>query len=66
MDLGVAKFKDEQNLKNSDAEKKNRHHVSQADIEEHPSCDGEDDVGREAASEQDAEDQADVAGQGRH
>lgn len=42
------------------------HHVSQADVEEHPSCDGKDDVGREGASEQDAQDQAQVAGQGRH
>lgn len=42
------------------------HHVSQADVEEHPSCNGKDDVGRKAASEQDAQDQADVAGQGRH
>lgn len=42
------------------------HHVSQADVEEHPSCDGKDDVGREGASEQDAQDQAHVAGQGRH
>lgn len=42
------------------------HHVSQADVEEHPSCDRKDDVGRKAAPQQDAEDQADVAGQGRH
>lgn len=41
------------------------HHVSQADVEEHASCNGKDDVGRKGASEQDAKDQADVAGQGR-
>lgn len=42
------------------------HHVSQADVEEHPSCNGKDDVGRKAASKQDAQDEANVAGQGRH
>lgn len=42
--------------------KRGTYHISQADVEEHPSCNGKDDVGRKAASQQDAEDQANVAG----
>lgn len=40
------------------------HHVSQADVQEHSSCDGKDGVWCKAASEQNAEDEAQVAGQG--
>lgn len=40
------------------------HHVSQADVQEHSSCDGKDHVWCKGASEQNAEDEAHVAGQG--
>lgn len=36
------------------------HHIGQSDVQKHPSRDGKDHVGGEAAPEEDAEDEADV------
>lgn len=41
------------------------YHVCQGDVKKHAPCKGKDDIGGKAAANQDANDQADVAGHGR-